>query len=138
MAKIEPAWSSPYDVAAIGEVRFDRLTDALADLPCPALDSQGACTVYQHRPFVCRVMGLGMVIESGDVIENGCPIQDRFPTYAALPPEPFRLEAFEVGEDEAKLLAARHLFGDESRHGYETTIAAAIVTWREAGRADSL
>ncbi len=138
MAEVEPTWSAPYDVAALGEARFDQLTDALADLPCPALDDAGACTIYEHRPFVCRVMGLGMVIESGDLIENGCPIQDQFPTYAALPPEPFELEAFEAGEDEAKLAAARQLFGDESRHGFETTIAAAIVTWRETGSADSL
>lgn len=133
MKRLEPSWSAPYEIAAIGEARFDRLSDELADLPCPALDADGACTIYQHRPFVCRVMGVGMVIESGDVIDNACPIQDRFPAYAALPPEPFHLEAFEVGEDEAKIAAARRLFGDESRFGYETTVAAAIATWGEPG-----
>ncbi len=138
MNRLEPSWKAPYDVAAIGEARFDQLTDDLAREPCPALDDQGACTIYEHRPFVCRVMGLGMVIESGDVIENGCPIQDQFPAYAALPAEPFPLEEFEAGEDEAKVAAALVLFGDESRGNYETTIAAAITTWREPGPADSL
>ncbi len=138
MNRLEPSWGRPYDVAAIGEARFDQLTEALATEPCPALDDQGACTIYEHRPFVCRVMGLGMVIESGDVIENACPIQDQFPTYAALPAEPFRLEAFETGEDEAKVAAAGSLFGDESRGNYETTIAAAITTWRDSAPADSL
>ena len=136
--RLEPAWSAPYDIAAIGEARFDQLTDDLADRPCPALDLAGACTIYAHRPFVCRVMGVGMVIESGDVIENACPIQDQFPAYAALPPEPFQLEAFEAGEDEAKIAAARQLFGDESRFGYETTVAAAILTWRGRAPADNL
>jgi len=131
MRALEPSWTAPYDVAAIGEDRFDQLTDQLADLPCPALDAQGACTIYRHRPFVCRVMGLGLQTESGDVIENACPIQDQYPAYAALPPEPFGLEAFETGEDAARIAAARALFGDESRVGYETTIAAAIVTWRQ-------
>ena len=138
MKRLEPSWGAPYDIAAIGDARFDRLTDDLADLPCPALDDQGACTIYRDRPFVCRVMGLGMVVESGDVIENACPIQDQFPDYAALPPEPFRLEPFEAGEDDAKIAAAWHLFGDGSRFGYETTVAGAITTWREAGAADSL
>ena len=114
MTRLEPSWSAPYEIAAIGEARFDRLSDDLADLPCPALDAEGACTIYDRRPFVCRVMGLGMVIESGDVIENACPIQDQFPAYAALPPEPFRLEAFEAGEDQAKIAAARRLFRSES------------------------
>lgn len=138
MNRLEPSWGPPYDIAALGEARFDRLTDDLATEPCPALDDQGACTIYEHRPFVCRVMGLGMVIESGDVIENACPIQDEFPAYAALSPESFPLEEFETGEDEAKVAAALALFGDELRGNYETTIAAAITTWREPGSADSL
>ena len=138
MIQLEPSWNTPYDIAALGEARFDRLTDDLADLPCPALDDQGACLIYHDRPFVCRVMGLGMVVESGDVIENACPIQDQFPAYAALRPEPFPLEAFEAGEDDAKIAAAWQLFGDRSQFGYETTVAGAITTWREAGAADSL
>ncbi len=138
MNRLEPSWGPPYDVAALGEARFDQLTDALANEPCPALDDQGACTIYEHRPFVCRVMGLGMVTEFGDVIENACPIQDRFPRYAALPAQAFELMAFETGEEEAKVAAAVALLGDESRGNYETTIAAAITTWREPGFADSL
>ena len=138
MSAIEPAWGAPYDIAAIGEARFDQLTDALADLPCPALDDHGACTIYTERPFVCRVMGLGMIVESGDVIDNACPIQEQFPAYAALPAEPFQLETFEASEAAAKLAAARRLFGDESRFGYETTVAAAIAIWRGTGQADTL
>jgi Fe-S-cluster containining protein len=138
MNRLQPSWGAPYDVAAIGEARFDQLTDDLAGEPCPALDEQGACTIYQHRPFVCRVMGLGMVVESGDVIDNACPIQDQYSAYRAIPPEPFQLEAFETGEEDAKVAAALALFGDESRGTYETTIAAAITTWRESEPADSL
>jgi Fe-S-cluster containining protein len=36
------------------EAFFDRAEDA----PCPALDDEGACVLYEHRPIVCRTFGL--------------------------------------------------------------------------------
>ena len=127
MRALEPAWSPPYDVADLGEARFDRLTEALADLPCPLLDSGGACRAYRHRPFVCRVIGLGLENESGGVIPNACPVQDRFPGYASLPPAAFPLEAWERDERRAVEEATERMFGTGVRSGYETTIATAIA-----------
>ena len=128
MQAIEPDWNAPFDIASIGEARFDRVSDGLADLPCPLLDDQGACLIYHDRPMICRLMGLGLVTERGDVIDNGCPIQERFPAYEALEPAPFPLEAWELEEDQAKIQAATR-FGYDWLVDYETTIAAAIVTW---------
>jgi Fe-S-cluster containining protein len=128
MLALEPDWPAPYEVAALGEARFDRLTDALADAPCPLLDDAGRCRIYADRPLVCRLTGLGMRTPAGRVIENACPIQEQFPAYAVLAPVPFDLEAFETREDEALRAAARRRLGDEDRHGFETTIAAAVVT----------
>jgi hypothetical protein len=68
-----------------------------------------------------------MITPTDRLIENACPIQDSFPPYAALPPEPFDLESLELEEVECQRAAARRLFGDAGREGYETTIAAAIV-----------
>jgi len=65
-------------------------------------------------------------MESWCLIENACPIQEEFPGYAALPPQAFDLEALELEEIECQRAAARRLFGDAGREGYETTIAAAI------------
>ena len=127
MRAIEPGWTAPYDVAAIGERRFDRLTDALAEEPCPLLDDTGHCRIYADRPLVCRLIGLSMATPAGRVIENACPIQDRFPGYAELPPVPFALEAFEVEEMECLRAAARRCSGDAERWTFETTIAAAVV-----------
>lgn len=28
------------------------------DVPCPALDAQGGCMIYENRPIVCRTFGL--------------------------------------------------------------------------------
>ena len=128
MLALEPDWPAPYEVAALGEARFDRLTDALGDAPCPLLDDAGRCRIYADRPLVCRLVGLGMRTPAGRVIENACPIQESFPAYAVLAPVPFELEAFEAREEEALRAAALRRFGDEGRHGFETTIAAAIVT----------
>ncbi|MFN0177961.1 MAG: YkgJ family cysteine cluster protein [Gemmatimonadales bacterium] len=128
-ARIAPDWVAPFDVAAIGEARFDQVSDELAALPCPLLGDDGGCLVYRHRPMVCRIMGLGLRAESGDVIENGCPIQTDFPGYAALPPMPFPLEAWEAEEESAKEVAARQLLGSGAASGFETTIAAALVVW---------
>jgi Fe-S-cluster containining protein len=127
MRALEPGWTPPYAVDSLGEERFDRLTEALAAEPCPLLDDAGRCRIYADRPLVCRMIGLGMRTPAGRVIENACPIQDRFPGYAALAPVPFELEAFEDVEAECLRGAAERRFGDAERHGFETTIAGAIV-----------
>jgi Fe-S-cluster containining protein len=127
MRALEPTWSSPYPVDALGEERFDRLTDALAAEPCPLLDEAGRCGLYADRPLVCRMIGLGMRTPSGRTIENACPIQERFPGYPSLPPAMFELEAFEEVELVCLRQAAARRFGDPDLWEFETTIAAAIV-----------
>jgi Fe-S-cluster containining protein len=120
-------WVPPYSIAAIGDDVFDHLSDRFAARPCPLLDAEQGCLIYSHRPMVCRMMGLGMLADAGDVIENDCPIQDRFPDYRVLEPQPFPLLAWEREEEVAKREAAGRLFGDAAMAGFETTIAGAIV-----------
>jgi Fe-S-cluster containining protein len=127
----EPEWVPPYAVADLGEERFDAMIERFADQPCPLLDEAGRCRIYQHRPLVCRLIGLSMITPTERLIENACPIQDEFPAYAALAPQPFDLEALELEEIECQRAAARRLFGDAGWEGYETTIAAAIVEGEE-------
>jgi Fe-S-cluster containining protein len=124
---VAPDWVPPYDIAALGDERFDRLTDALAGEPCPLLGDDGRCRIYEDRPLVCRLIGLPMQAHAGRVIENACPIQERFPAYAALAPVPFDLEAFEDVELECLRGAAERMLGDASGWGFETTIAAVVA-----------
>ena len=131
MRALEPTWAPPYAVDALGEDRFDRLTDALAAEPCPLLDEAGRCGIYADRPLVCRMIGIGMRTPMGRTIDNACPIQERFPGYASLPPAMFELEAFEEVELVCLRQAAARRFGDPEQWEFETTIAAAIV---EQGR----
>lgn len=127
MRALAPDWEPPYAIDSIGEDRFDRICDALSAEPCPLLDDAGRCRIYADRPLVCRLLGLGMTTPAGRLIENACPIQERFPDYAALPPVPFDLEGLEAGELECLQGAARRLLGSAEAHGFETTIAAALV-----------
>ena len=136
MRALEPTWSSPYAVDALGEDRFDRLTDALAAEPCPLLDEAGRCAIYADRPLVCRMIGLGMRTPAGRTIDNACPIQERFPGYASLPPAMFELEAFEEVELVCLRQAAARRFGDPERWEFETTIAGAILTSRHPERSE--
>jgi Fe-S-cluster containining protein len=127
MEALEPGWTAPHAVADLGEARFDRLTDALAAEPCPLLDPDGRCRIYADRPLVCRLIGLGMKTPAGRVLENACPIQDRFPGYAELPPVHFDLESFEEVERACLVQAAGRRFGRPDQWEFETTIAAVLA-----------
>jgi Fe-S-cluster containining protein len=119
-----PEWQAPFDLADLGDERFDGIAESLAELPCPMLDEQGSCRVYPSRPLVCRLIGLPMMTAAGEILENACPIQEEFPDYALLDPQLFDLEALqdeEAGHNEA---AAELLFGTVDAAGFETTISA--------------
>jgi Fe-S-cluster containining protein len=114
-------------IEGLGDDRFDQLSDSMHQEPCPFLDHTGQCQVYEYRPLVCRMMGLGIVTPLDRHIENACPILDQFPRYASLPPQSFDLETFEETEMAYNEAAATELFGASGLAGYETTIALALV-----------
>ena len=124
MREQAPDWQPPWDIAQLGEDRFDATADRLSAEPCPVLDAEGRCRVYAYRPLVCRLIGLPMMTAAGFVLENACPIQDRFPVYASLDPQLFDLEALEVEETACVEGAAMALFDSPLHRGFETTIAA--------------
>jgi Fe-S-cluster containining protein len=115
-----PGWCAPWLAGETDEATFDAMCEALAADPCPALDPvDGACLVHAARPATCRLMGLGLVTPDGDLLENLCPIQDRFPGYAALAPTPLDLMQFEVDAAHEDLFAMA-----EGWHA--TTVAGAV------------
>jgi Fe-S-cluster containining protein len=127
MREQAPAWGPPWDLAELGEERFDGIVETLADVPCPLLDDQGACRLYDWRPLVCRLIGLPMMTAEGELLENACPIQEQFPDYALLDPQLFDLGALQDAEVRSNEEAAIELFGSPERAGFETTIAAVVA-----------
>lgn len=127
MQRTEPALVAPWDITRLGEERFDVLVEAFEEAPCPALDAGGACLIYEHRPMICRLMGLGLETPDGHIIENACPIQGEYPEYESLAPQVFDLDGWEDAEAEALIHAAEQLFGATGASGYETTVAGAIL-----------
>ena len=128
IATVEPTWRAPHDVGDLGEARFDALTMALAAEHCPFL-LDGACSIYADRPFVCRVMGLGLLTPDDQYLPNACPIQADFPAYLTLPPQRFDLAEFEREEAQCLAEAGSELFGHASAESYETTIATALMNF---------
>ena len=46
------------DLRSLGATEKEAFFDRVADTPCPALDADGACSIYDARPIVCRTFGL--------------------------------------------------------------------------------
>lgn len=61
-------WSDEEMDGVIG--RFDAL-------PCPALESDGRCGLYEFRPLVCRSMGLPS--DNGLQVVGACAVQTAVP-----------------------------------------------------------
>ncbi len=78
--------------------------------PCPALESDGGCAIYEFRPLVCRSMGIPS--EDDDRVNGACAVQTSIPLIRlsrALREEEDRLAALEANE----LEALRHQQGVE-------------------------
>lgn len=46
------------DIREISADEKEEFFDRTAAIGCPALDRDGACTIYENRPIVCRTFGL--------------------------------------------------------------------------------
>lgn len=83
----------------------DRDTDALVErfreLPCPALEADGSCSLYEFRPLACRSMGIP--VESEGIVQGACAIQTSVPLIRLSPS--FRHEEDRLAGEEAEELA---------------------------------
>ena len=95
----------------------DRDTDALVErfreLPCPALEADGSCSLYEFRPLACRSMGIP--VESEGIVQGACAIQTSVPLIRLSPSlrhEEDRL-AGEEAEELAQLRDRQKVSGEE-------------------------
>ena len=83
---------------------IDRLVTEFHQHPCPALEEDGRCGIYQHRPLVCRSMGIP--IEVHGLAHGACEVQTFIPILRL--PSSFREEEDRLAQEEASALEALH------------------------------
>lgn len=81
---------------------IDDVVSQFAELPCPALDDDGSCGLYEFRPLVCRSMGIPS--DEGEVVQGACAVQTALPLIRLS--KSLRSEADLLAQTEAEQLAA--------------------------------
>lgn len=103
----------------------DALTEQLAgqfqDLPCPALSSDGHCSIYAFRPLTCRSMGIPS--DQGGRVEGACEVQTAIPIIRLSPT--FREEEDRLAGEEANQIA--RLQTKLQSHGEELLLPYAFL-----------
>jgi Fe-S-cluster containining protein len=127
VAVLLPGLQPENGMVFLTEDQFDVIEQALADEPCTLLGEDGSCLIYQSRPFICRMMGLGVRTPAGREIDNACPIQEDFPVYQRLPHQLLDLEPIEDREAKCLTAASGRIFGDSRHAALETTIALCLA-----------
>lgn len=59
------------------EEDIDRLSERFGAWPCPALEQDGRCGLYEFRPLVCRSMGVPL--DGGGCVSGACAVQTAVP-----------------------------------------------------------
>ena len=92
---------------------IDVLVDRFREVPCPALEADGTCSLYEFRPLACRSMGIP--VESDGTVQGACAIQTSVPLIR-LPRSLCQEEdclAGEEAEELARLRDRQSIKGDE-------------------------
>jgi Fe-S-cluster containining protein len=84
---------------------IDRLVTAFHHHPCPALETDGRCGVYHHRPLACRSMGIPT--EDRGLAHGACEVQTFIPILRL--PSAFREEESRLAQEEGASLDALRL-----------------------------
>ncbi|MBH0193103.1 MAG: hypothetical protein HP492_15360 [Nitrospira sp.] len=87
---------------------IDSLVERYRGLPCPALDSDGSCSLYAFRPLACRSMGIPS--ETEGAVQGACAVQTSVPLIRlsrSLRQEEDRL----AGEESNQLMRLRRQSG---------------------------
>lgn len=80
---------------------IDALVTTFQHLPCPALESDGDCSVYPWRPLTCRMMGIP--IDESGLVQGACQVQTAVPIL--LLPDQLRQQEHVLAEEEARAIA---------------------------------
>ncbi|MCE9534873.1 MAG: YkgJ family cysteine cluster protein [Nitrospirae bacterium] len=87
------------------DIEIDSLVTEFHHYPCPALEPDGRCGVYQYRPLVCRSMGIPT--ERHGLAQGACEVQTFIPIVRL--PSSFREEEHRLLQEETLALEALRL-----------------------------
>jgi Fe-S-cluster containining protein len=108
------------------EQECERVVEQFSAWPCPALEKDGGCALYQFRPLVCRSMGIPSEVDG--LVDGACTVQTAVPLIRlskALREEENHLAALEAEQ----LEALRHQQGAK---GEELLLPFAFVPERSS------
>lgn len=77
LGAVEPRLVTSPFVDHWSDGEMDRLTTRFDSLPCPALEPDGRCGLYEFRPLVCRSMGIPS--DDGVTVTGACALQTSVP-----------------------------------------------------------
>jgi len=83
---------------------IDRLVKEFDNRPCPALEADGRCGLYDYRPLVCRSMGIPT--EDRGLTHGACEVQTCIPILRL--PTALRQEEDRLAQEEAASLNEIH------------------------------
>ncbi len=110
---------------------IDRVIERFETSPCPALEPDGTCSLYEFRPLVCRSMGVPQ--DDGVHVSGACAVQTAVPLIRLS--KIFREEENHLAGMEAEEIEAlRHRPGIE---GEELFLPYAFIQDPEVGELGS-
>jgi len=87
---------------------IDRLVSHFHQSPCPALEADGLCGVYEYRPLTCRSMGIPT--EQANITNGACHVQTFIPIVRLS--ASIRADEDELARQEASALERHRLAED--------------------------
>ncbi|MEA5113942.1 MAG: YkgJ family cysteine cluster protein [Geobacteraceae bacterium] len=70
LREIWPELEPPYMLNVRPEEDWEALMPDDDETPCPLLGDDGLCLVYRYRPMTCRLHGIPLVDESGEIMHD--------------------------------------------------------------------
>jgi len=96
----------------------ERLVTEFAEVPCPALQSDGSCGIYESRPLTCRTMGLPT--QEQGLVQGACEIQTFIPV---------RRLSSAIREQEQQLARQEAMALDQLRQQHKIVGEELLVTY---------
>jgi len=125
---------SPLERLRLGEAgaAYPRFTPETRGSPCAMLTAEGRCSVYAHRPGVCRIWGATEHLRC----PHGCePADGMMPSARAMA---LTMQAALIGESEVHGVARADQLAQRAGHVYGHPLLAASMRRQFDGRADGV